>query len=66
MENKKNIKEFDNLKIKTKVRQLIVKSKNLNLIQPLSSAFDNNPVKEEEHKGNLKSYLERNTEYEKH
>ena len=49
-------KNVDNKILKTRIKDIISKSKKLNLIKPLSSAFENNPVKKEAHKGNIKAY----------
>ncbi len=52
-------KKYKNLKdnnLKKKIQKIIDKSKELNLIKPLSSAFENTSCEVEEHKGK-KQYL---------
>ena len=56
MKSDKNAKSYENPALKTNVKKILKKAKKLNLIKPLSSAFDNTPVDKEEHKGNIKSF----------
>ena len=56
MKSDKKVKGYENLALKTNVKELLKKAKKLNLVKPHSSAFDNTPVDKEEHKGNIKSF----------
>ncbi len=49
-------KDFRNTKLKLKVKELIKKSKKLNLIKPHTAAFEDTPTKYEQHKGKLVEY----------
>lgn len=48
---KENKKTIDKEKLQAKVRDLIEKSKKMNMIKPLSTAFETTPCKSENHKG---------------
>lgn len=54
MEKKKI--DFVDKSLKEKIKQIIDKSKKLNLIKPLSSAFETTPCEKEEHKGKKASF----------
>lgn len=54
MDKKKT--NFNDKSFKEKVKEIIDKSKKLNLIKPLSSAFENTPCTKEEHKGKKESF----------
>lgn len=56
MEKGKGKKSFNDSDLKKKIKEILAKSKKLDLIKPLSSAFENTPVEKEEHKGNIKAY----------
>lgn len=56
MKSDKKIKGYESYALKPNVKEILRKAKKLNLIKPLSSAFDNTPVDKEEHKGNIKSF----------
>jgi hypothetical protein len=57
MVKSKKEKSFDNPELKKKVQKMIKDAKKNNRIKPLSDAFKNVPVDEEEHQGKLSSYL---------
>ena len=52
----KNNVSFQSDKLKKKVKDLIEDAKKENRIKPLSDAFKNNSVENEEHKGKISSY----------
>ncbi len=54
MKNVKN--DIRDNKLKLKVKDLIKKSKKLNLIKPHTAAFEDTPTKYEQHKGKLVEY----------
>ena len=53
-----NYNNFNKETIKIKVKKLVSKSKKNNIIKSHIQAFEDIPVKYEEHKGNINSYLE--------
>ncbi len=53
---------FNKKIIKTKVKQLVSKSKKNNIIKSHVKAFEDTPVEYEEHKGELKAYLKKSKE----
>lgn len=58
MNNKRN--KFKEESLNKKIKEMIAKSKKLNLVKPLASAFEKNPCEKECHKGknlNIKQML---------
>lgn len=53
---KRENKDFKDTSLKNKVKNIIKKSKELNIIKSHVTAFDENPTNLEQHKGNLLSY----------
>ena len=53
---RKETKDFRNTELKTKVKDLIKKSKDNNLIKSHVFAYKDTPVKSENHRGNLAMY----------
>lgn len=53
---KEQKKDFKDEALNKKVKELLKKSKELNLIKPLTTAFEKNNCKEEQHKGKKESF----------
>lgn len=57
-----NYNNFNKETINSKVKKLVSKSKKNNIIKSHVQAFEDTPVKYEEHKGELKAYLKKSKE----
>lgn len=52
-----DINKFNEKKLKEKVKRMLLEAKKKKLIKSHVLAFENTPVKKEEHKGQLKAYM---------
>lgn len=57
-----NYNNYNKETINLKVKKLVSKSKKNNIIKSHVQAFEDTPVKYEEHKGELKAYLKKSKE----